>query len=252
MRLLGKTAIITGAASGIGKAIAVRFAGEGARVIVSDINMEGAKLTAEGITESGGTAAAVAANVAKEEDVRNLVDTAVKTYGTTDILVNNAGVMDDFSAAGDVTDALWERLFSINTGGPMRAIRKVLPIFLAKGQGVIINIASVGGLQGCRGGTAYTVSKHALIGLTRAVGFQYAAKGIRCNAIAPGAVETNIGASIGKPNDFGMSRALAGLNLNPRTGKPEEIASVALFLASDESSFVNGTVLVADAGWTAY
>lgn len=252
MRLDGQVAIVTGAASGIGKAIAVRFAGEGAKVIAADINAVGAKQTADAIKDSGGTAAALTADVAREEDIRRLIDTAVNTWGTLDILVNNAGIMDNFSAAGDITDELWDRVFSINTAGPMRAIRRALPVFLAKGRGVIINIASIGGLHGCRGGTAYTASKHALIGLTRAVGFQYAGKGIRCNAIAPGAVETNIGASIRQPSDFGMSRALAGLNLNPRTGKPEEIAAIALFLASDESSLMNGTVLVADAGWTAY
>ncbi len=252
MKLQGKVAVVTGAASGIGKAIAALFAAEGAKVVVSDINFEGAKRTAAEITAKGGSATPVSTNVAREEDIRNLIDTAVKTYGTLDILVNNAGIMDDFSPAGEMTDEMWDRLFAVNTGGPMRAIRKALPVFLAKGSGVIINIASVGGLFGCRAGTAYTASKHAVVGLTKAVGYQYADKGIRCNAIAPGAVETNIGASIKNPSQFGSSRALKGMNLNPRVGKPEEIAAAALFLASGDSSFVNGAVLVADAGWTAY
>jgi NAD(P)-dependent dehydrogenase (short-subunit alcohol dehydrogenase family) len=127
-----------------------------------------------------------------------------------------------------------------------------MPIFLDKGKGVIINIASVGGLFGSRAGAAYTASKHAVVGLTKNVGFHYATKGIRCNAIAPGAVNTNIGSTIKQPNPFGAQRSSMGLSLNPRAGEAEEIAGVALFLATDESSFVNGIVITADAGWTAY
>jgi NAD(P)-dependent dehydrogenase (short-subunit alcohol dehydrogenase family) len=194
----------------------------------------------------------VAANVAKEEDVQNLVDSTVAEYGTLDILVNNAGIMDNFVPAGDLTDELWDRVFAVNTTGPMRTIRKSLPIFLEKEGGVIVNIASAGGLNGSRAGAAYTAAKHAVVGLTKNVGFQYAVKNIRCNAIAPGAVATNIATSINAPNEFGMGRAMVGMGINPRTGTPEEIAKVALFLASDDSSFVNGTVVTADAGWTAY
>jgi NAD(P)-dependent dehydrogenase (short-subunit alcohol dehydrogenase family) len=252
MKLKGKVAVVTGAASGIGKAIAVLFAGEGASVVVSDINFEGAKQTASEITANGGTAVPVSTNVAREDDVQKMIDAAVTNYGTLDILVNNAGVMDDFSPVGEMTDATWDRIFAINAGGPMRAMRKAIGVFLAKGGGTIVNIASVGGLFGCRAGAAYTASKHAVVGLTKNVAYQYAEKGIRCNAIAPGAVETNIGASIGNPNQFGMSRAMKGMGLNPRLGKPEEIAAAALFLAAGDSSIINGTVLVADTGWTAY
>lgn len=251
MKLKNKVAVVTGAASGMGRAIAVLFAQEGAQVLVSDVNLDGANKVAAEISSQGGMAAAAAANVTKEEDIQNLIDTAVKTYGTLDILVNNAGIMDNFVPACELTDELWERIFAVNSTGPMRAIRKALPIFTAKGSGVIINIASAGGLLGSRAGAAYTSSKHALVGLTKNVGFQYAKLGVRCNAIAPGAVNTNIGASM-FPHEFGMKKALAGIDLNPRVGEPEEIARVALFLASDDSSFVNGTVITADAGWTAY
>ncbi|MCC5468176.1 SDR family oxidoreductase [Pelosinus baikalensis] len=134
----------------------------------------------------------------------------------------------------------------------MRAIRKVIPIFTRRESGVIVNIASTGGLMGSRAGAAYTAAKHAVIGLTKNVGFQYATLGVRCNAIAPGGVKTNINKSMGRPHKFGMGRAMLGMNLNPRIGEPDEIAKVALFLASDDSSFVNGTVVIADAGWTAY
>lgn len=252
MRLAGKVAIVTGAGSGMGRSIATLYAKEGAKVVVSDINIESANATVNQITSTGGVAIAVVANVAKEEDIQNLVDTTVNAYGTLDILVNNAGIMDNFEPVADIVDEKWERVFAINTTGPMRAIRKALPIFLEKESGVIINIASVGGLFGSRAGAAYTASKHAVVGLTKNVGFHYAIKGIRCNAIAPGAVKTNIGNTINQPNEFGMQRSAIGQGINPKAGEPEEIAAVALFLASEESSFINGTVVTADGAWTAY
>jgi len=127
-----------------------------------------------------------------------------------------------------------------------------MPIFLEKKNGVIINIASIGGIAGSRAGASYTTSKYALIGLTKNVGFQYAAMGIRCNAIAPGGVNTNIGKTINAPDKFGMERATSGAANNPRMGEASEIATVALFLACDDSSLVNGSVVTADGGWTAY
>jgi NAD(P)-dependent dehydrogenase (short-subunit alcohol dehydrogenase family) len=252
MKLQNKVAVVTGAGSGMGRAISLLFAREGARVIAADVNLESVNSVVTEITGGGGAVSAVVANVAKEADVQNMIDTAVKAYGTLDILVNNAGIMDNFVPAAEVTDELWEKVFAVNITGPMRATRKALPIFIKKGAGIIINIASAGGLLGSRAGASYTASKHAVVGLTKNVGFQYAKMGIRCNAIAPGAVNTNIGKTIFDPNKFGMERALAGMNLNPRVGEPEEIARIALFLACDDSSFVNGTIITADAGWTAY
>jgi NAD(P)-dependent dehydrogenase (short-subunit alcohol dehydrogenase family) len=252
MKLQNKVALITGAGSGMGKAIALLFAAEGARVVVADINLESLNKVVMDIKANGGIATPVIANVALEPDVQNMIDTAINTYGTLDILVNNAGIMDNFASAAEVTDELWEKVFAINATGPMRATRKALHIFIKKGTGVIVNIASAGGLLGSRAGAAYTASKHAVIGLTKNVGFQYAKLGIRCNAIAPGAVNTNIGKTIYNPDKFGMERAMAGISLNPRVGEPEEIAKIALFLASEDSSFINGTVITADAGWTAY
>ncbi|MFC4323755.1 SDR family oxidoreductase [Litchfieldia salsa] len=252
MRLENKVAVVTGAASGMGKEIAITYAREGAKVVVSDINIDAANLTVEEIASNGGEAIAVKANVAKEEDIQNLIDTAVNTYGTLDILVNNAGIMDNFVPAGDMEDELWEKVFAINTTSVMRSTRKALTIFLEKESGVIINIASAGGIQGARAGAAYTASKHAVVGFTKNTGYMYANNGIRCNAIAPGGVETNISATLTNVNHFGMGRIQPGLAVNPRVGKPEEIANIALFLASDESSFVNGTVIAGDAGWTAF
>lgn len=252
MKLAGKVAVVTGAASGIGEAVAKLFAAEGAQVVASDLSEDGVQRVVQEIAADGGAAVAVVANVAMEADVQRMIDTAVEQYGTLDVLVNNAGVMDNFMPAHEMTDELWDRVLAVNTTGPLRAIRKALPIFMEKGRGSIINVTSVAGVMGARGGAAYTASKHAVVGLTKNVGFQYSTAGIRCNAIAPGAVETNIGATITNPSKFGSARFQTGAASIPRSGTPQEIAHAALFLASDESSFVNGAVFVVDAGWSAY
>lgn len=251
MRLEGKVAVVTGAASGMGKAIAELYAKEGAKVVVSDLNVEGAETVAAGIRDGGGKAVAIRTNVADLNDVNAMIDAAVREFGTLDILVNNAGIMDNMAAVGDVADERWDLVFDVNTKGVMRAMRKAIPIFLEKGKGVIVNIASTGGFSGAHAGAAYTASKHAVVGLTKNTGFMYAQKGIRCNAIAPGATITNIASSMTNWDEFGASRTRVTQGVIPRPGQPEEIARVALFLASDESSFVNGAVIAADAGWTA-
>ncbi|MED3764675.1 SDR family oxidoreductase [Ureibacillus sp. FSL K6-8385] len=252
MKLQEKVAIVTGAASGMGKAIAELYAKEGAKVVLADYNLEGAKAVSEGIVKNGGTSIAVKADVSKLEDVENMIQTAVDEFGTLDILVNNAGIMDGFEPVGEITDEKWDRIFDVNLKGVMRAMRKAVNYWLENNkQGIIINTISTGGLNGAHAGVAYVASKHALVGLTKNTGFMYAQKGIRVNGIAPGAVETNIGATITDVSQLGMERAGLTHKLSPRSGKPEEIAQVALFLASDESSFINGTVIVADAGWTA-
>lgn len=252
MKLKDKVAIVTGAGSGMGRSIALLYAAEGAKVVAADLNEETANEVVEEIKKNGGEAVAVVANVAVEDEVKAMIDLAVSEYGTLDILVNNAGIMDNFTSAEDVTNDLWDRVIAVNVTGPMYAIRQALPIFKEKKSGVIINNASVGGLFGSRSGAAYTASKHAIIGLTKNVGFQYANEGVRCNAIATGGVDTNINTSIDNPNPFGMDRVMSGVANNPRSGHPDEVAKIALFLGSEDSSFVNGIVLTADAGWTAY
>lgn len=252
MRLENKVAVITGAASGVGKSIAQLFAQEGAKVVIADMNEAGIEETVNTITTASGTAIGVQVNVTSEEDINKMVDTAVNEFGDLDILVNNAGIMDNFVPAADLTDDLWERVMAINTTGVMRGMRKALSIFLEKEQGTIINIASAAGLAGSRAGAAYTASKHAVVGLTKNVGFQYAEHGIRCNAIAPGGVNTNIGLTMTEPSEFGQERVMGGSENSPRSGEPVEIAQVALFLASEDASFVNGEVIRADAGWLAY
>ncbi len=253
MKIWGQAAVVTGAASGIGRAVALLFAKKGARVIVVDLNLPGAQETVAEIKAQGGTATAVMTDVTKQEDIAALFDTAIQTYGTVDILVNNAGIMDNMAAAGDVTDEMWERVLAVNTTSVMRTTRQVLPVFLAQGSGVIVNIASIGGLHGSIAGAAYTASKHAVIGFTKNTAFHYARDGIRCNAIAPGQVmETNITTTMTNLNERGAIICGIGMALSPRAGQPEEIAAAALFLASEDSRFVNGHVLVVDGGWTAY
>jgi NAD(P)-dependent dehydrogenase (short-subunit alcohol dehydrogenase family) len=250
-KLEKKVAIVTGAGSGIGKAIAERFAAHGAQVVLADFRYENIEAVANEILRENGSAVCFAADISRAEDVEKLIAYAVERYGKLDVLVNNAGIMDDFTPAGETTEDLWKRVLETNLTGTFLTSKAALAIFLPQTSGNIINIASIGGLFGGRAGAAYTASKHGIIGLTKNIGYQYASKGIRCNAIAPGGVETNILVNA-HPNAFGFDRMNAGAANITGTGLPEDIASIALFLASDESSFVNGSTITADGGWTAY
>jgi NAD(P)-dependent dehydrogenase (short-subunit alcohol dehydrogenase family) len=253
-RLEGKAAVVTGAASGIGKAIAQRFAQEGCRVFATDLNKKRLDDTVEEIRAAGNTVFSLAGDISSESFVDKLIADAITTCGTIDILVNCAGIMDSFAPVAEVENAVWERVFSVNVDGTWKTMRAALKIFLAKGSGNIINIASIGGLQGARAGAAYTASKFAVVGLTKNTGYMYSKSGIRCNAIAPGGVNTNIGETIdySRITPLVNDRIMAGMPLNPRMGEPAELASAAVFLASDEASFVNGAILTVDGGWTAY
>lgn len=255
-KLENKVAIVTGAGAGLGKAIAMLYAEHGAKVVATDISEQRLAELEQEIAAAGGVVKTVKADMAIPEDVEAMVKAAVDSFGTVDILVNNAGVMDDFSPVADVSDAMWDRVMKINVDGPFRAMRSVLKIMLEKGSGSIVNIASIGGLNGARAGAAYTASKHALIGLTKNTGYMYAKLGIRCNVIAPGAMNTSIAETIDFANLPALAlvneRIMPGMALNPRASEPMEVARVALFLASEDASFVNGATVVADGGWTAY
>lgn len=251
MKLSSKTAIVTGAGAGMGKAIAILFAQEGANVIVSDINAENIESVVNEIKSNGGQAIGVTANIANEEDIDKMVSTAVEKYGSLDILVNNAGIMDNFVPVGDVSNELWDKVIAVNLTGPFKAARAAIQVMEKQETGgVIINNASIGGLFGVRGGAAYVATKHGLIGLTKNMAATYGVhRNIRVNAIAPGGVNTNIQTTITAPHQLGL-QAIGNTGKAP-TGEPMEIAHVALFLASSDSSFVNGAVITADGGWTA-
>jgi NAD(P)-dependent dehydrogenase (short-subunit alcohol dehydrogenase family) len=252
MRLKDKVAIVTGASSGIGKEIALCFAREGATVIAVARRAERLdEIVAKCTSFSGGVIAAQG-DVADEAAMDALVDKTLSEQGRIDVLVNNAGVMDDMAPIGETTDETWDKVMRVNLNAPFHLIRKVLPGMSHRRSGAIVNIASLGGVMGVRAGAAYTASKFGLVGLTKNTGFMYAKQGVRCNAICPGAIETEISDAAGNPNEFGLSRLMTGIGANPRLGAPEEIAQVALFLASDDASFVNGAVYVADGGWSAY
>jgi NAD(P)-dependent dehydrogenase (short-subunit alcohol dehydrogenase family) len=250
MRLEGKVAVVTGAGSGMGRAMAKRFVEEGASVVAADWHADAA---CEAAKEIGGRIVAFTANVGIEAEATAMVEKAVSAFGRIDILVNNAGVMDLFQSVADVDNDTWRRVMSVNVDGPMFAMRKAVPLMLAQGSGVIVNVASVAGLGGGSAGAAYTASKHALIGLTRSTAFQYAKTGLRCNAIASGGVETNIMQSIdpSKIDQAALQRLGAYHAVNPGMLQPIDLANLALFLASDEARHVNGAIIPADMGWRA-
>lgn len=251
MKLLDQIVVVTGASSGMGKEITRLFLSEGAVVAAIDIRddrLEQLKVE----LGAGDKLMTYVGDVSNRAQVDRILDEVIDKKGKLDILINNAGIMDEMMPVGEVSDELWNKVLAVNLNGPMYLSRKAVNQMVIQGKGNIINIASVGGLFGSRAGVAYTASKFAIVGLTKNIGFMYANKGIRCNAIAPGAVNTDIGAGIKAPSALGIERAMSGLGLNPRTGEADEIAKVALFLASDDSSMINGAVITADAGWTAY
>jgi len=249
--LKDKVAIVTGAGSGIGKAIAGLFAEHGATVILADLKQENIEAVSGEISRRRHKSFCFAADVSKASDVQHLMEYVVRTYGQLDILVNNAGIMDDFLPAGELSEAQWHHVLETNLTGPFLCCRYALPVFISQRTGNIINIASIGGLFGGRAGAAYTASKHGMIGLTRNIGYQYGPSGIRCNAIAPGGVMTNI-LTNAHPNPFGYDRMKAGTGNMPESCESDDIANIALFLASKQSESINGTVITADDGWTAY
>lgn len=254
MKLQGKVAIVTGASAGMGRDIAYSYAKEGAKVLAVARRIAKLKDLANEAKNLDGEIVPFAADMADINQVNAMVDEAIKVFGTLDILVNNAGIMDDFSPVADVSDDMWNKVMSVNLNGPFYAIRKAINHFLKTGSGVIVNVASIGGLCGARAGAAYTSSKHALIGLTKNTAFMYSNNNIRCNAICPGGVETeiNTGDYMKNINSKGMDRIATGMGANPRMGKSSEISPMAIFLASEDSSYVNGQCIAIDGGFTAY
>lgn len=246
----GQVAVVTGAGSGIGRAVAGTFARAGATVIAADIAAESARDTVQCIEQDGGRAVATTIDVGSPESVDDLAREVSGEYGRIDVLCNNAGVVDTMALPEAITPETWERVMRVNLTGPFLLTRAVLPHMVSAGHGSIVNIASEAGLRGGSSGAAYTASKHGVVGLTRNVAWAHVQDGVRCNAICPGMVETNIAG----PADFdpeGMERLKPVMSLAERLAQPQAIADVALFLATERSSFVNGAVVPADGGWSA-
>ncbi|WP_344971456.1 glucose 1-dehydrogenase [Streptosporangium fragile] len=243
----GRVALITGAGSGIGKAMAVAFAEAGARVVACDVNEDSARETASAI---GDRALAVAADIGDEASVAALAEAVIGAYGRIDVLCNNAGIMDTMALPADIPLQQWERVLRVNLTGTFLVTHAVLPHMLRQGGGVIVNTASEAGIRGGAAGAAYTASKHGVVGLTKSVAWAYARDGIRCNAILPGPTMTNIanGAAF---DPVGAARLGPVLALGERLAQPEQMADAALFLASDAASFVNGAIVPVDGGWSA-
>jgi NAD(P)-dependent dehydrogenase (short-subunit alcohol dehydrogenase family) len=253
MRLLNKVAVITGAGSGMGRAMTILFAQEGAKIVAAEWNQQSLDDVVATVRAAGGEITGVKANVAEQAEAEGMVDAAIEHFGRIDILCNNAGVMDVNQGVGELSDEMWRRVLSINLDGPMFASRRAVPKMVAQGGGSIINVASVAALSGGAAGAAYTTSKHALVGLTKNTAWIYGPKGVRCNAIAPGGVQTNIVASVdmSKFDPYGSERAAVYQKIMPGMLQAVDIANLALFLASDESRMINGAIIPADAGWLA-
>ena len=254
MRFEGKTVVVTGASSGMGRQIAYDFAKEGAIVVAVARREERLTELASQVEADGlpGRVLPYTGDVSARETNDGMIDFAVEQTGRLDVLVNNAGIMDGFEPVADIADERWDNVFAVNVKGPMYAMRKAVQVMLGQEtRGNIVNVASIGGTNGARAGVAYTASKHALVGMTENTGYMYAHEGIRCNAICPGGVETEIAGSMMAGdgiNQFGMGRAMAGLDGEIRQGKPEELAAAVLFVASDEASFMTGACVKVDGG----
>lgn len=251
-RVQDKVCIVTGAGSGIGKATAIRLAEEGGKVLCVDLNLESAQVTMQEILEMNGEALAIKADVGNVDQVNAFVARAVETWGRIDVLVNNAGVNLP-GVFHEVSDATINLTLDVNLKGPMYASRAAIPHMLKQGSGSIVNISSVNGLVSEPFLAVYSASKGGVVMLTRGIALDYAAQGIRCNCICPGWVDTKINhahaAMMG-----GLEKIYANIGqFQPigRPGEPREIAHLALFLASDEASFITGSVISADGGMTA-
>lgn len=248
MRLSNKTAIVTGAGHGIGQAIAELFAAEGAAVLLADIDDGAGEATAGAIRGRGGRATFQHTDVADEEQVAAAVLRALEIgKGQIDILCNNASYLAEWHDVVAATRDEWEKCFQTTLLGSAHFLREVLPLMVARRSGSVVNIASIQGIVGARSSAAYTSMKHALVGLTRSAACDYASHNVRINAICPGAIKTRISP---QPGSELHERQIAKTPLG-RIGEPREVAFAALFLASDEASYVTGAVLPVDGGWTA-
>ncbi len=245
MRLQNKTAIITGAGSGIGRASAVAFAKQGAKVVVADWIEDGGQETVRLITEQGGEAIFVKTDVSKAGDAENMVKQCLARYGQIDILFNNAGIVK-MGALHETSEEDWDKVIDVNLKSVFLCSKAVLPQMLKQGKGKIVNTTSIAGLVGFDQIGPYCASKGGMIALTREMALEYAKRKINVNCIAPGVIKTNMTIS----KDPAVEKAYMADTPYPRLGESEDIAMAAVYLASDESDFVTGAVLTVDGGWT--
>lgn len=241
-RFDGKTVIVTGAGSGIGRAVAARVAAEGGKVVAVDISQERLDTA---VAEMPG-AVAVAGDITSEDSIAKIVAAA---SGRVDGLANVAGIMDDMTPLHEVSDAVWSRVMAVNVEGTFRLTRAVLPLMLEAGGGSIVNVASEAGLRGSAAGLAYTTSKHAVVGLTKSTSFMYAGKNIRVNAVAPGPVATGIEASFA--SELGQERVGLAMTILPPIAEAAQLAASITWLLSDDATNVSGVILPSDGGWSA-
>ena len=242
-----KVAMVTGAGSGIGAETARRFAAEGAKVVVADLNEEAAaKIVAE-IERDGGTATAVHQDVGNPASVEKSVEMAMEKFGRLDVAVNNAGITGDLAPLADYSLDGWDKAIAVNLSGVFYGMKYQIPAMLRSGGGSIVNIASILGSVAARDSAGYNAAKHGVVGLTKSAALEYSADGVRVNAIGPGYIDTPLLQALDKEVYDGL------VDLHPigRLGRPEEVAELALFLASDRASFISGSYHVVDGGYTA-
>jgi len=242
-----KTVMITGAASGIGKATAELFAKQGAQVVLSDIQEEAGKATTESIVAAGGKAIFFKTDVSKPEEMEALVNFALKTYGKLDVAVNNAGIGGELNPIADMSIEGWQKVIGINLNSLFYGMKYQIKAMLKNGSGSIVNISSILGSVGFAGSAGYTAAKHGAVGLTQAAALEYSAQGIRVNAVGPGFIETPLLDAL----DAEMKKQLVALHPIGRLGKSEEVAELIYWLSSDKSSFVTGSYYPIDGGYLA-
>jgi len=251
MRFKNRVAMVTGGSSGIGRATALAFAREGAVVAIGDVNHEGSEETVRMIRESGGESQFIHCDVADAESVRRMVETIVQDYGRLDFGFNNAGIEGTPAPTGEYPIDIWNRVIAINLTGVWYCMRYQIGQMLKQGGGAIVNNASILGVVGFASAPAYVAAKHGVLGLTKTAAIEYAARGIRVNAVCPAFIETPMLERGGITSDPETRAVMEGLHPIGRLGRPEEISGAVLWLCSDEASFVTGHPMLIDGGYVA-